>query len=551
MPSLANLRIVLAFAAAFVAGVLVTQEPRVAPHHGTDPAGAIEGGGRISSIFVDFAVEHHPYERPAPGTGGAVEEVDGRPVVITKWGRILALEDGRLRQTGIAPPENGFAALDAYLASPEAKAAGHEIKMVWFRFMDLRALRFGGRDWLATSYTEWRPEERCYATAIARLPLPGDRDSLVALTAAPEDWEVVYRTEPCLPLKDDGYAMEPQMAGGRMALLGGARVALSSGDYAWDGVYHDVVLAQSGDNHYGKVMEVDLGTGAARELARGLSNPQGIATDAAGGIWVIDHGRRGGDELNLVEEGANFGWPEVTLGTRYNWEPWPGSGAYGHHDGYDRPMFAWLPSVAVSALDRIEGLHPAWDGDLVAGSLSGQALYRVRVREGRVLFAERIPVGGRVRSLRQLSDGRLALWMDFHGLVLLAPVERGATAAAIARTIGTMDLAEADRGALETTLETCLQCHQLLPGSEGTAMSLVGILGRRVASGAGGDYSEALRARGGETWDRVSLAAFVDAPGDYAPGTDMPDPGVDPGPTLDALVEFLARYPAGQPASGG
>lgn len=99
-------------------------------------------------------------------------------------------------------------------------------------------------------------------------------------------------------------------------------------------------LAQAADNDYGKVLEIDLRTGTARALSRGHSNMQGIAVDSAGAIWTVEHGRRGGDELNLIVDDANYGWPEVTLGTRYNRTPWSGSGPYGRHDGYALPVFA-------------------------------------------------------------------------------------------------------------------------------------------------------------------------------------------------------------------
>lgn len=105
---------------------------------------------------------------------------------------------------------------------------------------------------------------------------------------------------------------------------------LASGDYSWDGVYADDVIAQKDEFDYGKVIEINVETRVAKQISKGHRNTQGIAIDRLGDLWTVEHGHRGGDELNRIVEGADYGWPSVTLGTRYSGLPLPGVTANIH-----------------------------------------------------------------------------------------------------------------------------------------------------------------------------------------------------------------------------
>ena len=330
------------------------------------------------------------------------------------------------------------------------------------------------------------------------------------------------------------------MAGGRLAHDRGRHVMLSSGDYALDGVYGAKRIAQSPDAEYGGVVEIDLDTGAADVLTRGQSNMQGITVDPKGRVWTVEHGRRGGDELNLIERGRNFGWPEATYGTRYNRMPWPGSSSYGRHDGFDLPIFSWVPSVAISSLALIQGMHPAWDGDLIAGSLADRALHRLRIREGRVIFAERIPVGTRIRAVEMMADGRLALWTDDNRAILLKPIDQGLMFQQIEAMVADLDLPEPTRKRVWEQVNACAECHtfSLTPGEHGP--SLLRVWGRQVGVSDWDGYSGALAPKKG-VWTETRLAAFIDDPARWAPGTSMPDPAIDDPRLLAGLATLLRR----------
>ncbi|MEO1583592.1 MAG: PQQ-dependent sugar dehydrogenase [Planctomycetota bacterium] len=160
----------------------------------------------------------------------------------------------------------------------------------------------------------------------------------------------------------------------------------------------------------------------------GHRNAQGTVFDPSGRLWVTEHGPRGGDELNLVERGLNFGWPLVSYGINYNGrpfkQPWPDR-LDGPDPGITMPEAVWLPSIAVCGLSAgTGGLFPNWEGDLFAGGLAGQIVERIRVDEAGDVI-EREPVFrnlGRVRDVKTAPDG--SIWIVLNGpnkVVRLAP----------------------------------------------------------------------------------------------------------------------------------
>jgi glucose/arabinose dehydrogenase len=157
----------------------------------------------------------------------------------------------------------------------------------------------------------------------------------------------------------------------------------------------------------------------------GHRNPQGLTLDAAGRLWETEHGPRGGDELNLIERGGNYGWPVVSFGINYNGAPlvtpWPEEGK-----SITMPRLVWTPSIAACGLDVVRGgAFPAWSGDLVAGGLAGEIVERVRVdAEGRVVWREvLLRDAGRVRDVRVGPDGLIYVVLNGpDAVVRMVPV---------------------------------------------------------------------------------------------------------------------------------
>ena len=146
----------------------------------------------------------------------------------------------------------------------------------------------------------------------------------------------------------------------------------------------------------------------------GNRNPQGLAQDLTSGlIWMHEHGPRGGDELNLLIAGANYGWPVISYGKEYFLPKAVGEGT--HKSGMEQPVHYWTPSIAPSGMAFYSGPDfPGWQGSLFLGSLKFQELVRLELDHGRVVAEERLLTGefGRIRDVRQGPGGALYLLTD-------------------------------------------------------------------------------------------------------------------------------------------
>ncbi|MCI0432519.1 MAG: PQQ-dependent sugar dehydrogenase [Gemmatimonadetes bacterium] len=171
--------------------------------------------------------------------------------------------------------------------------------------------------------------------------------------------------------------------------------------------------------------------GARPEIwSYGHRNPQGLAIHpATGDIWATEHGPQGGDELNLIRPGANYGWPVIGFGVNYRTGAIIHSGT--HREGMEQPSHIWVPSIGVSGLLVYTGdKFPDWQGDIFAGGLVGEQLGRIEVDGNRGMLKETIVRGiGRIRDVRQGPDGFIYLAIDHRNggpapIVRLEPVAR-------------------------------------------------------------------------------------------------------------------------------
>jgi len=154
----------------------------------------------------------------------------------------------------------------------------------------------------------------------------------------------------------------------------------------------------------------------------GHRNPQGLDLNPeTGEIWESEHGPRGGDEINLIEQGRNFGWPVITYGMNYNGKPISGRTSA---EGMEQPKHYWTPSIAVCGIDFYEGdLFKRWKGNLLVGGLASQELHRLVIDNNEVVEAEIILKGlGRVRDVASGPDGAIYVVLNGPGrIVSLSP----------------------------------------------------------------------------------------------------------------------------------
>jgi len=498
-PRLAVLLSLLGAVALLVFSMLRQAEPAVLlpPTAGASD----EVRSRVSYVFGsyhDLEIQGYRLFLQARGPlGGGLELIDeSRLLVVTGDGRSLVfslLEQGtRVETLDIESPLDAATYLNQH---PDPRPT-------WFRVYDtllesgsspVRSLFF--------SFTHWDSENDCYSLRLAEARVDFD---------APEEtrWTLRYESEPCLelPFLNNG-------TGGRMAFLGDSSLLMTVGDHASS----TPDLMEDPDWSYGKVLRFDRRDWSHDTFTTGHRNPQGLLV-SGDEIWETEHGPHGGDELNLLREGEDYGWPTDSYGTDYGKKTLEFAKKTGDHSRGRRPIFSWNPSIAISNLVRLSDKgFPAWEGDLMIGSLigkgNGDSLFRVRIREGRVVGVEKFKMKQAIRDLLELPDGRLALWNGNGSIQLVSSANH--------------------------IFASCAACHALRFASHGVGPDLMGVVERDVASHEDFAYSSAMRGFGGR-WTRERLDAFLTDPAGTVPGTAMVFEGVPDPHTRTAIIEYLS-----------
>jgi glucose/arabinose dehydrogenase len=204
--------------------------------------------------------------------------------------------------------------------------------------------------------------------------------------------------------------------------------------------------AQTLDNHHGKIVRINKDgsipidnpfsgnkEGMQKALPEiwsyGHRNAQGAALDPEGNLWMHEHGAQGGDEINRIQAGKNYGWPVITWGENY------GGGKIGegltHKAGMEQPVHYWTPSIAPSGMTflRSDRYGKAWQGNLFVGALKFRYLVRLELKNGKIVREEKLlqNLEQRIRDVREGPDGLLYVLTDENKGQLIRLVPRSAT----------------------------------------------------------------------------------------------------------------------------
>lgn len=357
-----------------------------------------------------------PFESPHPVPGGAIEPLPERS------GLLLVTAQGRLGQVsrfgdvtylgGIDVPMNR-AALEVYKVTKNP-----QFQIDKFRIGDvlLKQKRGGLKAYVSHHYFTGK----CIEFRISSTDLELGNGTIVT---RPVSWRTVFKADPCVKLGNkDTLFFQGHQIGGRMLLDGEHHILVVIGDHDLAGVRQgETKISLDPRSHLGKLVRIDLRTKNAEILVRGLRVPSGLVRDAKGNLWETEHGPQGGDELNLLLPGLNYGWPDATYGIQYGNTEWPHASVQGSHSGFAKPVYAWVPSIGIStAIVSDSQQFPLWKDDLLIASLKDQSIFRARLSENRVVYAERIPIGGGgIRDMVQMNDGSIALLLGNTNILFL------------------------------------------------------------------------------------------------------------------------------------
>ena len=478
-------------------------------------------------------------------------------LVVTPKGRLaLVFRDGSMEY------------LDGNVPMNEKSLADHEdynnFNLGEFRVADILLKELGeGRYELFATHHYFTGE--CIRFRLSSTTLLRDEASVTVMP----DWRTIFDAEPCLPVS----SFSGHQSGGKMLTDGADHLLVIIGEHQVDRWWARPTFDST--THLGKFIRIAIETGEVETLAIGFRNSQGMVRDADGNIWATDHGPQGGDELNLLERGGNYGWPLVTYGVRYGRKipPTMEDENVGRHGGFVRPVFSWVPSQAISAIAVNDEEHlPLWKDDLLVTSFVNGLLFRVRRHGADVQYVENVRLGYRIRDIAIMPDGRIALLRDGGFVYFLSrslrycdeasrerddvysincdpvvasptpnPPDTEATATptpSAAEHIATPTPSATEHTGRQLFGLHCAACHDLNAERHGAGPHLVGVIGRTAGEVGGFNFSEALRSSD-VVWTRDSVAEFLANPQQFAPGTSMSLSGITE-QEARAIADYIA-----------
>ena len=358
---------------------------------------AFEGQTRAPAIADGVALAQQVIASGLVNPWGMAELPDGRWLVTEKPGRLRIVGmDGGVSDPVAGLPEV-FSGGQGGLLDVAIRDDFARTRRVWWSYAEPRAEGLNG-------------------TAVATGTLSEDGREM-------RDVKVIFQQQP-------GWASGLHF-GSRLAFAPDGALFVTTGERSVTGARE---LSQDVGTHLGKVLRLDPEGGPAAgnpAIPGGLPeiwswghrNVQSAAIGPDGALWTVEHGPRGGDELNRPEAGRNYGWPVISYGVEYR------GGTIGEGltqaEGMEQPVYYWGPVIAPSGLAFYDGaLFPGWQGSALIGGLAGQALVRLELDGGRVTGEARYLEGfARIRDVAVARDGAVMILTDAEdgALIRLTP----------------------------------------------------------------------------------------------------------------------------------
>lgn len=314
-----------------------------------------------------------------------------------------------------------------------------------------------------------------------------------------QEWVQIYRS---IPL-DSSYFTQGN--GGELAAYEDM-IYFSIGDQSLDSKNNlpSDFAAQKDYMPWGKVFRYNLSNNHIELCSKGHRNPQGLFVSEGGLVYETEHGPRGGDEINIIKCGKNYGWPNHTYGTKY------GSYESNYHseekisNTIEQPIFFFTPSIAITDIIKIKKFHDSWNGAILVGSLKAESLYILRSLDSSISNIERINIGARIRDIIELK-GNLFVLSDGGEIIKIEPGDANSLASGS-----------------HSAVHVCLSCHGMYEKQgDPYQVSLDRIFNNNIFFSNPDHYSENPKLRNLK-WNEHLLKIFIRNPKLFSSNIAMP-----------------------------
>jgi cytochrome c2 len=462
----------------------------------------------IKSIFSD------KFSRVALG-GGSLFTINDNVYVLDRLGNFFLVSLPNLKKVDLPKPINN---IDSYILNSQLGSGLSDIHL-----RVISAAYDPSRRDLFVGFTRFY-NVNCNKFVISSLHL--DPKEILD-----RKWVDIYVSE-CVPPKQFSHE-----GGGRL-FISDNKLYFTVGypdsiGYLEDLGKRDLNNTQDIISSFGKIYEYNLTNKQIQMLSYGHRNPQGLFYNKKT-LYESEHGPEGGDEINIIKKGVNYGWPIQTFGTRYGKYNYEVDSIKKHDEHFEEPIFSFVPSIGISNIIVLKNFHSQWNGDLIIGSLKGQSIFRAKLsRTGYVQFVEQIWIGHRIRDIVE-SKGKIILLTDDSQVILISVnvplLEKNKKN--LLSNITNMD----------TKIERCLQCHALGQSIDtNSAPNLKNIIGRKIGSDMHfKNYSEGIK-NFNAVWDPELLTKYIQDPHRTIPGTTMPNLNISKSES-EEIVSILKKY---------
>ena len=376
----------------------------------------------IDSAYNYLTLDHHTV--PVYSSYGGIAELEGNIIYLSGDSDLFILKKNNYSENfeftliNAKKINNGK---KAFIKSNEKTVGKNAEKYFGIKDILIENFdKFKNKLFFASSL-KYIEKKNCYVVSIFVAEI------LDVLSVKLSNWKEIFSSKKCLSVDlTTNPRFAAASAGGRLFKLNENSILFSVGDFYADGV-NGPILSQDLSNIYGKIIEIDINDFSSKIFSYGHRNPQGLFIDDQKNIFSTEHGPTGGDEINLVLENSNYGWPYATYGTNYkssdaykkiandNRKKWPIDKSNNTHDNYVKPLFSWGNQFGISNLIVYGGDYfNNWNKNLIVTSLATKQIVRFiyDYEKKLVLYKENIKIGKRIRDIIPLENGKIALLTD-------------------------------------------------------------------------------------------------------------------------------------------